>query len=306
MIGKVVYHLWFKPYGQLKQCILEGGPLQQWHTAQAQKAMQRAALNTQILEPPTEKAPNLYFLTGKRFWHQTLFAIISWQRANGQTPQVHLYDDGTLTAEILDRFARVVPGMHFQSIESTRELLDHHLPDSKFPYLRERWEHYPNIRKLTDVHIGQSGWKLVLDSDLLFFRQPVHLLDWLSNPDQPLHALDCEESYGYPRSLMQELCGHSIPAKLNVGLCGLKSDELDWEQIEYWTRTLIQKHGTHYYLEQALVAMIMAKNECCIAPEKEYITGPAQSEAVECLAIMHHYVSDTKKWYLRENWKKFI
>src|SRR5439155_27351223 len=133
--------------------------------------------------------------------------------------------------------------------------LDRYLPEAKFPYLRERWHNYPNIRKLIDPHLGSSGWKLVLDSDILFFRRPTALLDWLTHPLMPMHMLDVEESYGYPRVELAKLVGAPPPKCLNVGVCGLSSEQLDWKQIENWIENLHQNFGSSYYLEQALVAM---------------------------------------------------
>jgi hypothetical protein len=92
---------------------------------------------------------------------------------------------------------------------------------------------------------------------------------------------------------------------LNVGLCGLHSDELDWEKIEWLCRTLIEKERTHYYLEQALVAILLAGRDCTIAPQSHYVTLPVPPEAQSCQAVMHHYVADSKRWYFQTNWRRF-
>jgi hypothetical protein len=182
--------------------------------------------------------------------------------------------------------------------------LDRFLPESKFPRLRERWLHYPNIRKLTDPHAGQAGWKLVIDSDLLFFRSPDMLCHWAERPDCPLYAVDSETAYGYPLEEMSVLAGRRVVERLNVGLCGLKSDAIDWERVEHWCDRLISKHGTHYYLEQALVAMLTAGTDCAVLPPEDYVTLPREPEASQCRAVMHHYVSSSKPWYFRTNWRR--
>ena len=61
---------------------------------------------------------------------------------------------------------------------------------------------------------------------------------------------------------MTSLTKAPIPQRVNVGICGLKSDDLDWEQLESWCKTLIEQQGTHYYQEQALIAMLMAGQSC--------------------------------------------
>ena len=169
--------------------------------------------------------------------------------------------------------------------------------------LRERWLNYPNLRKLIDPHLASTGWKLVIDSDLLFFRPPTLLLEWLDSPSQPLHAVDCETSYGYNRATLNQLAGAPLAELVNVGLCGLNSSELDWEKIEHWCAELIRSEGTHYYLEQALVAMLVAGRNCTVAPAADYVTQPNASEAIACQAVMHHYVANSKRWYFQTNWR---
>ncbi|MEO0454840.1 MAG: glycosyl transferase [Verrucomicrobiota bacterium] len=306
MIGKAAYHLLFKPWGQLKKCFLEGGPLEQHKTLESQQEMRMAARALKAIDSPADDAPVLHFLTGKQFWYQTVFAVHSWQRVTAQTPKVKIFDDGSLEDGDLQQLKELIPGVDFQSQQTTEALLNEVLPKTDYPYLRERWLNYPNIRKLIDVHIGQADWKLVLDSDILFFRKPEALLQWCSNPCSPLHAIDCEESYGYPRGVMEQLCGCPIPNKLNVGLCGLKSNDIDWERLEHWTKYLVSLYGTHYYLEQALVAMIVRDLPSTVVSAEDYITGPSLPEALECRAVMHHYVANSKKWYFRNNWRRLV
>jgi hypothetical protein len=106
--------------------------------------------------------------------------------------------------------------------------------------------------------------------------------------------------------MLQELAGAPAPSKLNVGLCGLRGSDLDWERLEFWTRRLIERQGTHYFLEQALVAMQVAGKECAVASATDYVTGPRPPEADECRAVMHHYVAGSKPWYFRYNWRKCL
>jgi len=47
---------------------------------------------------------------------------------------------------------------------------------------------------------------------------------------------------------MTELAGAPIPKLLNVGFCGLKSDLIDWGQLEYWCSTMSQREGARYCL----------------------------------------------------------
>jgi len=303
--GKIALCLYYRPLGRIRDSLRNGGPIVEWHTAAGRRAMERAAWQLPA-QPVCGSLPlELHVLTGQRFWYQTAYCLYSFATQAGRQLRPVIYDDGTLEADHCAALLRLFPSASIQSREVIRDRLDYHLPIARFPALRDRWKNYPNIRKLIDPHLGQSGWKLVIDSDLLFFRSPRFLLDWLAAPDRPLHAVDCMESYGYSRQRMAALAGAELPKLVNVGLCGWRSHSLDWAELEYWCAELIKAEGTNYYLEQALVAMLAARvGPCAVAPAVDYVTKPSREESHLRHAVMHHYVADSKRWYFQENWRQ--
>jgi hypothetical protein len=246
----------------------------------------------------------VHLLTGKRFAYQTAFCLSSLARHCPIPVHAEIHDDGSLDPASAALLTRLSPALVIHSHAEILARLNEHLPTSRYPTLRERWLNYPNLRKLIDVHLARTGWRLVLDSDLLFFRTPSVLIDWSRAPDRPLHAVDCTESYGYSRALMERLAGATIPPLVNVGICGLRSDSLDWDELEHWCATLMREERTSYYLEQALCAMLMARISArTIAPAADYITLPSPAEIAAPTAVMHHYVDTAKRGYFRTAWR---
>jgi hypothetical protein len=217
-----------------------------------------------------------------------------------------IYGDGTLRSEAKSRIRRVVPWVKFVGREEIEARLDASLPASEYPTLRERRLKYVHLRKLTDFHAGSTGAKLVLDSDMLFFDRPSLLIEWLEDPERPLHMQDAVETYGYSRELMEELAGASIPERVNVGIVGLSSEKIDWDQLEYWCRTLQEEEGVKYVQEQALTAMLMAGCERTVAPRPEYLTLPSLEEGRSPNATLHHYVAESKRTYFQYGWHHFV
>lgn len=302
-LGRVAYYAMHWPRNRVRDSIRSGGPIQQWRTSRGRLEMEAAAASLPLLPHASGAPVEIHVLTGSRFWYQTVFCLWTFARHANRSVRPVVYDDGTLSAEYSDPILRLFPQARVIAQAETLTKLNESLPANRFRSLRERWLNYPNIRKLTDVHAGESGWKLVVDSDMLFFRRPDTLIDWLDAPSMPLHAVDCETSYGYSRPLIAELAGREVADLVNVGLTGLNGGMLDWERIEYWCRTLIEREKPHYYLEQALVAMLMAGQSCVVAPREEYLTLPVPPEARECNAVMHHYVAHSKRWYFQDCWK---
>jgi len=302
--GQLLLRFYHTPLGKMRDSLRHGGPFAVRETERQRHEMETAAASFHTLPVFPSRTPvTLHLMTGRRFWYQTVFCLHSFAAAAQTTVQAEIYDDGSIDSACASQLGRLGSGVRIHYIGELRAKLDAHLPVSRFPVLRERWQNYPNIRKLIDVHVGSSGWKLVIDSDLLFFRRPDFLLNWLAAPDCILHAVDCTESYGYSRPLLQELAGAPIPPLVNVGLCGLRSDSLDWDELERWCATLHAREKTNYYLEQALVAMLAARAPCAVAPSTDYITLPSRTEVIAPRAVMHHYVDTAKRWYFRNGWR---
>jgi hypothetical protein len=265
--------------------------------------MEEFAPRLKPLSPPAEDAPIIHFLSGKQFWYQTVFCAYSLAIRIGPLVRFAITDDGTLTPRIMDLMSRVLPGCSFDTTDMIEKRLDRYLPESQFPALRRRRLAYPHIKKLMDVHAGQVGWKLVLDSDMLFYNRPDFVADWLRDPQLPLHLKDIENAYGYSHRLMSELAGGMIPERVNVGMCGLRSDELDWPRLESWCRILIEREGPHYLQEQAMVAMLLVNAGRVEVPTREAIVRPDISEIMVPSASLHHYVSNSKAGYFRFAWR---
>lgn len=301
--GVILYRLYYAPKAFLQTC-LRKGTINMAIDYQARLQMEAAAYKLQSVEVDALTNPlEIHFLSGKKFWYQTCFCAYSMVQHAETNLRPVIYDDGSLEKKYQDEIQRIFPDARFILKQEIQERLDECLPPSKFPYLRERRANYPNMRKLTDIHVGSRGWKLVLDSDMLFFRSPTFLLNWLKSPQQLCHMVDVETSYGYSDALMSSLTGAEIPERLNVGICGLNSEDIDWEQLEFWCKTTIEQEGTHYYQEQALTMMLMAGKPCAVAPAQDYIVMPKREEVIQPKAVLHHYVADSKPWYFRYGWK---
>jgi hypothetical protein len=305
-IGRLAYLGWYAPRAFLLKCAREG-PLNLWLSARGAKAMEEAATR---LRPPVQKPDPVptpvCFLTGKKLWYQTVFCAHSLAAQVDRALRVVIHDDGTLTPDRVEAMRAALPDADYVSAAEADARLHAHLPDSRFPALRARRTVLPLMRKLTDIHAGRTGWRLFLDSDMLFFARPTFLLDWLTAPDRPCHMRDVASFYGYSAGLMEELAGGPIPDRVNTGICGLRSDTIDWDRLEHWCSTTLAREGTHYLQEQALTAMLMGQSSPTAAPERDYVVRPARAEARRPTAVLHHYVADSKPWYFRYGWRHTI
>lgn len=252
-----------------------------------------------------EHGYSIYFLTGKNYLFQTFFCAFSLVQASNNSFQFILIDDGSFDELLKTQAKEQMPGVKIISKVEIADNLLAKLPIQDFPYLHRKREVYPHIKKLIDIHtINDQGYKLVLDSDMLFWDEPIEIIDWLKNPSGALHMVDCEESYGYNKDLMESLCEAKIPELVNVGILGLQSKTINWIALERWAKTLEETEGASYFLEQALSTMVIANQKRTILSNDDYLVNPNDGE--ERQKILGHYVDLSKKEYFETAWKLLI
>lgn len=249
----------------------------------------------------------IYFLTGKKYLHQTLFCIQSLTKSTSKPFRFVLVDDGTFDVKLIEHINRLLPGVKVIDTSTINKNLEEKLPKATFKQLHQKRAVYPHIKKLTDIHtITEDPWKLVLDSDMLFWNEPTKIINWLMDPDTPLHMVDCEQSYGYSIPLMESLCCTAVKPLVNVGAIGLNSNHINWHNIQHWVKLLEEKEGTSYYLEQAITAMLIGDANTVELDSSQYIVAPDKTTIKHKKGTLHHYVDLSKEEYYKTAWESLI
>lgn len=296
--GRAVYLCYYRPRSFLRE-LRRRGALDWLRDISAEHNMMKAARSIAPYSSDKSSTFEVHILSGHRWWHQTCLCLYTLKLHTDGKVRGVIYDDGSLNDADLYYLKRALPDTRVVTAEQIDDRLNRFLPQSLFPVLRSRRIEYPHLRKITDIHCGSEEWRLVLDSDMLFFNRPEYLLHWLKNPTTPLVLQDVETSYGYSETLMERLTGKTIPPRVNVGFCGLNGADLPWSKLERWCGELQSQEGTHYTQEQALIAMHLSCDGFNFAPPLDYVVMPDRQEVCYPAGVLHHYVSDSKSLYLR-------
>jgi len=239
----------------------------------------------------------VYFMTGKEHWHMTAFCAVSLLRQTRTNIIPTILDDGTLGPFEFDQLRRILPQSEFLNRNECDARVNETVPATRYPSLHLLRTKLPLMRKLMDLHAGRKGWRLFLDSDMLFHSEPNWMLKWLRSAQHPIYMWDYQNSYGYSDALTTKVLGKPMRPMVNTGLYGLKSEAVDWDRLEYWAGQLYSAEGVNHFTEQCLIAMDMAENGSCPAP-RDYLIWPDEKETLHPTAVMHHYVAESRTWYL--------
>ena len=272
----------------------------------ARQRMKHAAFSLKPIQARAIETPvEVHFLTGKNYWYQTIFCAYSFLLHSGIQPRIIFHDDGTLAVEHADLLLKTIPNSSLSPMVETSMTISQNFPVKRFPMLNRVSWGLPVMRKLTLTHAASTGWKLFLDSDMLFVNTPKLLIDWLRQPKEPCHLIDICRCYGYSEGLMSSLVEGQIPGRLNAGLWGMRSEEIDWKAVEQWAKQLIEGEGMRYLIEQTLTAMLFAGRSSLVFPREQYIVCPRPAEALEPRGVLHHYAGVTRPLMIRYGWKRF-
>ncbi|MEZ2334119.1 hypothetical protein [Mucilaginibacter sp. RCC_168] len=304
MLQQIINALYRHPLSRLKRYRRFGGYFSYQAMMRGSRQMMKASLQLPPVQCHAHGLP-VYFLTGKNYLYQTLFCIRSLVKFRNQEFQFILVDDGSFDSTLVAQIQKQLPGCTIVMQDEVDKNLQQRLPQRHYPHLHQKRKVYPHLKKLTDIHtLPGADWKLVLDSDMLFWDTPHEIIQWLKKPDRPIHMVDCAESYGYSKQLMKQLSGHAIPPLLNVGAIGLNSTAINWSALDNWVYELEEKEGSSYYLEQALTAMLIGEQQSTILDQDKYKVNPSLGDTKP--PVLHHYVDLSKKYYYTQAWKKVI
>jgi hypothetical protein len=260
------------------------------------------------IRPETEHCPaegealKVSLMAGRRHAALAFLALLSLRRACHRPVHPVVHDDGTLRPADRETLRGFFPETRFISAAETKEALDRVLPEATFPFLRKIRRGYLNLRKLTDVHAVGTGWTLVMDSDVIFLRRPVELLEAVEKSAWA-HMVDCQTSYGCAVDLLESLAGRKVHPRLNAGLLHMNSPEVDWEFLEAAARAILAKEGFSYYLEQALLGVLMARKEARPLTARDYLVNPTEAQVIGRREVAHHFVDRSILEFYRHAWR---
>ena len=267
--------------------------------------MQKTAKS--LLIPDFKKnIPNVTVLgvAGKGNWYQMMFCLYSFYKNLGFNLQTVIIDDGTIDNELQTEIKRQVPFVsiitHYEADLKAKQFFN----KDQYPVISSIMDKFVVFKKIFHARSLITGAVLVLDADMLFYKTPAELIQWINNPDKPVYMYDKYSIYGNQREdLLNKL---SIRPNVNTGIIGLNNDDFDFNLLEQLTKQYLEVDALNYLMEQALYAMYLANTEVICLHAADYEILPSKSEAKDPIAVMHHFPTENRQFYYRYAWRNVI
>jgi hypothetical protein len=240
--------------------------------------------------PGKDQDFSVHILLCNRDFEMSICALRSFVHYCGRSFEFVIHEDGTLTQHQKEYLRKNFPKSEIIDYDRSLNLArDTFGENSEIYKMRKRGV---LMLKLLDIKLFSKKQKIiVLDSDILFFKKPVELLDAATRFDVPsLFNKDVLPSLMAPKEVLEGICSQKIPERINSGLSVVYRDAIDFELIEKWLKELNDRKVDFimHRIEQSLITMLCVnhKNGIDYLPEAYDVSFDKNVDQSVC----KHYV----------------
>ena len=212
-----------------------------------------------IFPPPKQVRIDcsIHMLVSGRSAAMGLIALRSFQRNAGFVCPVIFYDDGSLgrKAGLLKRRAAKGVTVEVISREQSAALIEKlSLANPATAAALRKWVF---VRKYLAPYLFSPTAKYILmDSDVIFFRRPREVLNWLSDATPSWwFNQDCVYAYTHKADELESAFAIRLWMRVNAGLSLLDRRLFDLELAERFFRFIGETCEKHFWVEQTLYAV---------------------------------------------------
>ncbi len=173
------------------------------------------------------------------------------------SPVVH--EDGSLTDADVRELMQQFPDAKVIRRANADTTLDEAL--KPYPVCRENRKKHNWFLKVFDTrHYAPHDRYLVMDSDIVFFRRPEFLLNWIAErPETFWFMEDTREKYSGPREEIEQAMGFPLWHKVNSGLDLMVRPAVELSLAEQFLARCAPAAREYHFLEQSFFAVAGSK-----------------------------------------------
>ncbi|HVQ20598.1 MAG TPA: hypothetical protein VMS23_06050 [Terrimicrobiaceae bacterium] len=203
------------------------------------------------------RAPvSVHTLVSSETWDAGILAAISFESFSARSWPFFIHDDGSVTASQRLVIERTLPGARFiPRPEADKVALDQLASYPKS--LSNRGRHNLSLKFFDFPAHAPYDRFLVLDSDVIFFKRPTEILDWVdSGKEEFWFNEDTGEKYCSPRPQIENALRMKIWEKVNTGICLVPKSAISLELGERLIAAFETSAHHPQFFEQTLYALM--------------------------------------------------
>ena len=225
-------------------------------------------LQTPPIEGTTDETCEIHVLTSRQDWLNLIWALKSFYRVAKKRYTLCIHEDGSLTESLIETLTKHFPAARVISKSRADAEV---LPSlASFPRCSEFRRANHLAPKVFDFPFYlKSDRMLLLDSDVLFFREPAELLRLIEDPNYRLNIVNRDVASAYTVDLaeVKSRTGVNVIERFNSGLGLIHKDSLrlDWTEEFLGLPGILEGH--FWRIEQTVQALGSSRFGVELLPE---------------------------------------
>lgn len=216
----------------------------------------------------------IHMLCRKKDAAMLAWSLMSFINQTGICPRVVVHEDGSFDKKTILKLEHKFPGLEVLRLEKASQMIDN-IPGLSEKLLEHRKRGHKLIYKLVDILLLSHAKKvMVLDSDVLFFKKPSEILEFI-NGKSPYEALISCHDGTYDLMTSEEYSRkHELLRKktdeMNSGIILFQKNKITTDMmLEYFENTL--RKPRDYFVEMTGWASLISQTNFNFLPIEKYI-----------------------------------
>jgi len=222
-----------------------------------------------------------------------LLALRSWEFHTRRSWHLFIHEDGSFTAEDRSLLHRHFPN----AVVINRTEADGEVTEALAGFAacrRHRANHNWFLKVFDTRHYAPGERYIIIDSDIVFFRRPSAVLDWIDRASEEIWIMEDEkEKYSHSRSEIETCMGLRMLERANSGLDLMPKSAANLALADRFLDTCASNARQYEFLEQTIFGLwASAWGRGGLLPRDEYEISWNSFRGAK--AVCRHYIGPAK------------
>lgn len=243
--------------------------------------------------PDDHSGVSVHMVVGHAMLPMGLLALRSWEFHTRRRWPLIIHEDGSFTNEDHAILRGHFPRMDIiDRIRSDKEVA---AGLQEFPACREhRMKHNWFLKVFDTRHYAPNDRYIIIDSDIVFFRCPSLVIDWVDGASEAMWIMEDErEKYSQPRTELESAMNMSVLPRGNSGLDLMNKTAADLSLADSFLNRCAAHARQYEFLEQTIFTLwTSAWGNGGLLPRAEYEISWNNFRGKH--AVCRHYIGPAK------------